>query len=263
MGNPVERMGERLELVATRIFNLWQRHKVGILGTIVIQLLIAILFLFLEIKSRPYLIETQVQLDFQREFDVDPPQAEPEKKELLLPADALNPNLETENIRNFAVDATKEDLNPGLSDDKGIDADELYKEAERLKSQMSSNKEKYTESRSVDDVAIPNSPEKNTATTSNTQFKGPSVISYFLEGRRALELPVPSYLCEQGGQVVVDIEVSRNGKVTSAQVDKSNSINDDCITSAAISAALSSRFTAKDNAPTKQRGSITYLFVPQ
>ena len=73
MGNPVERMGERLELVATRIFNLWQRHKVGILGTIVIQLLIAILFLFLEIKSRPYIIETQVQLDFQREFDVEPP----------------------------------------------------------------------------------------------------------------------------------------------------------------------------------------------
>ncbi|MBN1988793.1 MAG: energy transducer TonB [Bacteroidales bacterium] len=263
MNDPVVKIGERLELVATKIFNLWQSHKVGILGTIVIQLLMAILFLSLEIKSRPYLIETQVQLDFQREYDITPPQVEPEKKELLLPADALNPNLETENIRNFAVDATKEDLNPGLSDDKGIDADELYQEAERLKSQMGSNKEKYNESRNLDEAAIPNTPEKNTASASKTQFKGPSVISYFLDGRRALELPVPSYLCEKGGQVVVDIEVNRNGRVTSAQVDKANSVNDDCITSAAISAALTSRFTAKADAPSKQKGSITYLFVPQ
>ena len=35
----------------------------------------------------------------------------------------------------------------------------------------------------------------------------PTVISHYLEGRKARYLPVPSYKCELGGRVVVDIEV--------------------------------------------------------
>ena len=76
-------------------------------------------------------------------------------------------------------------------------------------------------------------------------------------------LPVPSYKCQFGGQVVVDIEVSPEGKVLSAKIDSKNSLNDECIDEAAIAAAFNSYFTESPNSPSKQKGSITYLFVPQ
>jgi predicted ATP-grasp superfamily ATP-dependent carboligase len=43
------------------------------------------------------------------------------------------------------VDASQKDLNPGLSDEKNTDADELYREANRLNAQMQDNKQLYEE----------------------------------------------------------------------------------------------------------------------
>jgi hypothetical protein len=173
------------------------------------------------------------------------------------------PDREWEAIKNIAVDATREDLNPDLIDEKNINADELYEEALRVREQMQSNRELWEESQQLEEISIPNLEEKNTAPTDEGQYKGPTVISYFLEGRKALRLPVPSYKCQRGGQVVVDIEVLRNGTVSKATIDASNSVQDDCIANSAIQAAMASRFTSSPNAPTRQKGSITYLYVPQ
>jgi hypothetical protein len=63
--------------------------------------------------------------------------------------------------------------------------------------------------------------------------------------------------------VVVDIEVNQEGIVVRTNIDTQRSVNDNCITDAAIRAASSSRFSASTSAGAKQKGSITYLFVPQ
>jgi TonB family protein len=251
-----------LDGVANVFFNFWDRHKVGILGTIAFNLLLSILFFVFELKSRPYLHDTIVLLDFEREYEILP-EREPEASEPLLPKDALDPDYEWEAIRNIAVDATKEDLNPGLTDEKRIDADDLYKEAERIREQMHHNRELWEESQSNDAINIPNVEEKVIKPEKESQFKGPSVISYFLEGRKARYLPVPAYKCEGGGTVVVDIEVERDGTVSKASIDTSNSVLDDCMNNAALEAAKKSMFTIDAVAPNRQVGSITYLFVPQ
>lgn len=251
-----------LDRVSNIFFVFWNRHKVGILGTIALNMVLAILFFVFELRSRPYLHDTMVLLDFDREYEILP-EKQPEVFEPPLPKDAIDPEYEWEAIRNIAVDATKEDLNPGLTDEKQIDADELYQEAQRIREDMQRNRDLWEESQNTDEAIVPNVEEKVITTTDEGQFKGPTVISYFLEGRKARRLPVPAYKCEGGGRVVVDIEVEGDGTVSKVSIDESNSVIDDCMNRSALEAAKRSLFSVDLSAPNKQAGSITYLFVPQ
>jgi TonB family protein len=97
-----------------------------------------------------------------------------------------------------------------------------------------------------------------------TFYKGATTISYSLEGRMHVYLPVPVYKCQGSGKVVVEIGVNTNGFVVSTSINRAESkITDDCLEEAAIKAALTSRFNAKATAPDKQKGRITYIFIAQ
>ena len=251
-----------LDAVALQFFTFWNKHKVGILGNIVFNLIIAILFFIFELSGISNIHDAVVAVDFERQYEILP-EPPPDERESLLPDDALDPTKEYEAIQNIAIDATKNDLNPGLTDEKNIDADELYQDAQRIREQMEQNRQAWEEVNNALGEEIPNIEQKIVPTEDEGQFKGPSVISYFLKDRKAMRLPVPSYKCENGGRVVVDIEVLRNGTVSKASIDASNSVLDDCINSAAIAAAKASVFTISNIAQPRQTGSITYLFVPQ
>lgn len=99
----------------------------------------------------------------------------------------------------------------------------------------------------------------------NVKVEGNVTVSFSLSNpaRMAYNLYVPAYKCEQGGVVVVNITVGRSGEVLSASVDKTVSSSDHCMTTAAVEAAMTSRFNLNAEAPAKQTGSITYMFVPQ
>lgn len=262
MPNKFDRFEQWLDVVAHRFFIFWNKHKVGILGTIAFNLILAILFFIFELSGRSNIYYAEVNVDFERQYEILP-EPPPEERDKLLPDDALDPTKEYEAIKNIAIDATKEDLNPGLTDEKNIDADELYQEAQRLRDKMDKNRQTWQEAENALGEAIPNIEEKILPTQDEGKFEGPSVISYYLKDRKAMHLPVPSYKCENGGRVVVDIEVLRNGTVSKASIDAANSVLDDCINSAAIAAAKASIFTVSDIAQPRQTGSITYLFVPQ
>lgn len=253
-----------IENLAEGVFDYWERHKVGILGTISIHLSILIVLLIVKMKSNP-VVKNDIEINFNNEFlPISEEQKEKIDKEALAIEKLLHQGLEANAIKNVAVDAaTTNELNPTLQDDKGINASDLYQEAGRIKERLNQNKNLYEESQLKGQEEIPNTPDKNTIPKDESKYKGPAVISYFLEGRKAISLPVPSYKCQFGGQVVVDIEVGRDGKVVNAKIDSKNSLNDDCIDEAAIKSAYDSNFTVSPDSPTKQKGSITYLFVPQ
>lgn len=254
-----------IEELSERIFDYWDQHKVGILGTISVHLMIAIALLAFKMKSAPANNRNEIEVNFKNEYlPISEEEKERRDKEALAMEEVLHHGLEADAIKNVAVDAAKSDeLNPTLQDDRGTNASDLYREAGRLKEQMNANKDLYNESIQKGTEEIPNTPIKNTAPKEEGKYKGPAVISYFLEGRKAIALPVPAYMCQFGGQVVVDIEVGRDGKVTNADIDAKNSITDDCINAAAIKAALDSYFTVSTESTSRQKGSITYLFVPQ
>ncbi len=255
-----------IEGFSDRMFNYFDIHKVGILGTISIHLSLAIVLLIVKMNFNPTPRVEEIDINFNNEFlPITEEQKEQMDKVALAVEKLLHQGMEADAIKNVAVDAADEskELNPTLEDDKGINASDLYREAGMVKQRLIENKDLYEKSQLAGQEEIPNTPIKNTAPVEEGKFKGPAVISYFLEGRKAMILPVPSYKCQFGGQVVVDIDVSPDGKVLDARIDSKNSLNDECIADAAIAAALASLFTESPNAPSKQKGSITYLFVPQ
>jgi len=160
-------------------------------------------------------------------------------------------------IRNVAVNASE------LRDDRNTDARELYSEAQRVQDRLDA-------ARNAMQNQGENSEQSNEAALfqagggENAEaYRGPSVISYDLGGRRATRLPVPVYQCSGGGDVMVLIEVNRRGVVTSANIQTANSENNSCLHEAARRAALSSRFAVDSKAPEPQKGNIVYRFIAQ
>ncbi len=92
---------------------------------------------------------------------------------------------------------------------------------------------------------------------------GNVTVSYNLKGRKAVFLEVPAYLCEGGGQVILDITVSREGRVISATVKSTIGTDDPMVAETAIWAAKRSIFNAGKKLPARQKGTMTYIFVAQ
>ena len=158
-------------------------------------------------------------------------------------------------VRGVAVDRS------ALKDDRGTDAEQLYRDAERLQQELDNG---Y--SVQDDDVADPGPDPKKQEEVKKEDapvYTGPSVVSYYLEGRKASKLSIPAYRCMGAGQVTVLITVDPSGTVTGAKVDEAVSASDGCLRSFAIRAARLSKFSAKADAPPKQQGNIVYEFIAQ
>ncbi|MFV0505615.1 MAG: hypothetical protein ACK5L5_02725 [Bacteroidales bacterium] len=87
-------------------------------------------------------------------------------------------------------------------------------------------------------------------------------ISYSLGNRKALSLPTPSYPGTQQETVVVEVSVDKRGNVIEANpgAQGSTTMNSQLL-SVAKKAAMESKFSADENAPAHQKGTITYVFI--
>jgi len=85
--------------------------------------------------------------------------------------------------------------------------------------------------------------------------------NYNLIGRLPLRRPIPDYLCQKEGRVVVAIKVNRDGKVISATPGaKGSTTTEKCLLDQAKKAALNTKWQPAANAPEKQIGKIIYNF---
>lgn len=92
-------------------------------------------------------------------------------------------------------------------------------------------------------------------------YTGQSRVSFELSDRYELDLRSPVYTGTEGGKVVVDIKVKRDGTVSSAEINKSFSqTGNQNLWDAALRYARLARFNVAPNAPDPQYGRITYLF---
>ncbi|MFT5877580.1 MAG: hypothetical protein ACJA2N_000766 [Salibacteraceae bacterium] len=99
---------------------------------------------------------------------------------------------------------------------------------------------------------------------SESAFKGNTNITYKLSNRFDTRLNVPVYMCQYGGVVVINIAVNQEGKVLSVKLDEESSkTNDACLIDAALKSAKRTRFNRKKSASKVQLGSITYKFIEQ
>lgn len=157
-------------------------------------------------------------------------------------------------IRNVAVDRG------ALKDDRGTNAEELYKDAERLQQELNNGaplpKDELVYEYKKTETGGPKK-------SSEANYSGPSVVSYELEGRKASRLSIPAYRCMGAGMVTVIITVDPQGNVINAKVEDALSSSDSCLRNFAIRAARLSKFSSSTSAPPKQIGNIVYQFIAQ
>lgn len=93
--------------------------------------------------------------------------------------------------------------------------------------------------------------------------QGASGSGYSLAGRSLNgSLPKPAYTIQEEGIVVVEITVDKNGNVVNATpILKGTTTQNSILWKQAKAAALKAKFNADSNAPTYQKGTITYHFV--
>ncbi len=248
------------EFIDSRILNTRER-KIGFYSTVVFHLVVIIVMLATTINNI-VAEEAAFVLDFtgleQLEQQIKEEQikvrAQQEVEDLLAgraPSDASS-------YRNVAVDRSN---GANLRDDRHKNPAEVYDQARELQRKLDESRRQALLEQGSDDIADPESDEQKQHTDT---YKGPSVISYVLDGRKPLSLNVPVYKCYGGGDIAIRITVNRKGYVVDAAVIESSSTStDDCIVRAAVDAAKRSRFRAKANAPEKQVGEIVYRFIAQ
>lgn len=225
----------------------------GIYVTAIVHVAVIIILLLVQIGYE-WKRENSFVLDFTKMEEKEEAMAREELRQLSAEKlEELIAAAEAIPIRNVAVDRA------ALKDDRGTDADELYKEAERLAQDLKNGQTLDPEDNEV--VAAPI--KKDLTKTEDRPYTGPSVLSWSLDGRKASHLPIPAYRCYGAGEVTVIIAVNNKGDVLNAKVDDKLSSSDDCLRTFAIRAARLSKFSSSQTAPARQMGTITYAFIAQ
>ncbi len=240
-----------------------QKHIYGILGTIIVHLLLAILFMLIKLSTTYQERQEAIIIDFEStpeepeliEVEVPDRIAEMYNNEEFWTNIARNLSSQTEeefDIEDY-IDKIKQELMESGEISEQNYLDELR---QRLEEGTHAGE---TEFRDLED-----SKEEITANEMAAAYSGPTRIYYVLEGRTHRYLPLPIYKCEGSGKVVLDILVDQRGFVLSAEVIQEESSTDDyCLHDMAKDAALRTRFNLDLSAPARQQGLITYHFVAQ
>jgi hypothetical protein len=229
--------------------------KAGLYITVIFHLGLLIILLVCQIGSAIRKGDTFV-IDFSKQEAQEEVQKEQNLKEEV--AQKINQMLESSAgtpVRNVVVDRG------ALKDDRNTNAEELYKEAERLDQELKNGYK--IEENDEDYVAVSKPQPKKEEASPKETYKGPSVVSYDLEGRKASRLSIPAYRCLGAGYVTVIITVNPQGNVINAKIQDDVSSDDKCLRDFAIRAARLSRFSASTSAPARQVGNIVYMFIAQ
>ena len=241
--------------------NLFDKdNRAGLYITVIFHLTVIIVLLLYQIDSTVRKEESFV-LDFSKQEEIERRQKEEVFKEDIsrkldeLIAAAHNSSAP---IRNIATDVSRAQL----KDDRGTDAEQLYKDAARLAQDLKNGQKDAIEEDSRNET-VEMQHQQKPEQKNQKEYSGPSVLSYNLDGRKASHLPIPAYRCYGAGDVTVIITVNNAGQVVRAKVMEEISSTDNCLRSFAVRAARLSRFSASSDAPANQTGEIVYRFIAQ
>lgn len=234
----------------------------GVMGTIIIHLLAAILFFSVKLNTLKREREKEFILIFEeiaKEPETDASTTLPLADDRLAEIDRMISNI----VRNLAnpdnpvidpreyQDMVKEEMiKKGLlSEDNFIDDWKRRQTEEGATVIAERLREEY---------------DKMQEEKEPVNFQGPTRVYYRLENRFHVHLPLPIYKCQGAGKVTLSIEVDRNGLVLSAKIlAGESSTKDPCLLETAVNYAMVSRFNRSPDAPARQSGTLTFHFVAQ
>jgi len=231
-------------------------QKAGLYITAIVHLAVIIILLLCQIGYSVQR-ENSFVLDFTKQEEQEKIEKQEElSRNALAQLESMLSVARSQPVRNVTVNRSQ------LKDDRNTDADQLYRDAERLAQDLKDGQHRQQDD-PEDFVQDPVTPPSDPKPHKQQTYSGPSVLSWSLDGRKATHLPIPAYRCIGAGEVTVIITVNNQGTVVDAKVDDGSSSGDGCLRSFATRAARLSKFNASSTAPARQMGTITYLFIAQ
>jgi hypothetical protein len=233
------------------------------LGAISVHLIVVIAFLWVKLGEVGEMQKEQVLIEFNEEIKP----LEEEKGEKKISLEGLGeamPMLDRQTLHNIASNVASK-LDPEISTENyekqvlqelGISSLEAPGEAMEEEAEKAADEnavaQKTNEDKTERDFDVPNIIRKDNTT-----------VSYFLEGRWHRYIYIPTYKCQGGGTVILDIVINQSGKVISALIADNKSTSDPCLREEAYRSAISAQFNLDIKASIKQLGTISYVFLPQ
>ncbi|PWH86819.1 hypothetical protein [Brumimicrobium oceani] len=261
-----------------KILDFIEKHKYGILITIVVHVALFVYFQLATYKEA-ILFEpwnfTTANDEVQDDIAITPDQIEtPEERQLFNPQEKVTSFVKDQN--DSRTRSLKENVNYTSSFQKSS-AEQMENDYEQsLKDEIRRKREernarKAETSAGEQKVDKKNEDKKNDHKSSGSSSEavgGKTMVSFSLINRHPLNhndwyVRNPGYTCGNvNGTVTVSISVDVGGVVTSATVIDEQSQNASaCMLQRAREYALKSRFNYAGDAPKKQEGTITYRFV--
>ena len=238
----------------------------GLIGTIIIHLIAAIIFMSAQLSS----VYREKQSEFLVEFQPDKEFVEDDIVEVPVTLEEIfeGDDRFTDIIRNIAnqeaIEIDREDYINRVKEEmiaEGKLGEDNY--IDRQKDILEGMDEGDTafESANTDSIDLTKELSANELAAS---YDGPTRVFYNLPGRYHLDLPIPIYKCENSGTVVLNITVNPSGEIASFSYNESeSSTTSDCLYEAAVNAIRRTRFNPAPSAPRRQEGTVTYQFVAQ
>ena len=269
---PRPRRRPHIELGDTRSesFGEWlYSHRLGFVAVIISILIgglwIATARVNIEIPPIEYIIEF---------VDLEPTPEEVEK--LKQQRDKLQQEIDrrlaaVQQVKNVQSNESAEE---GGAESQNYD-NETQQMMDKIASDMASNRSDYEsgmrEANGIGKGGSGNGSGGKKGDGKDKNFKGAVTVSYdinYVSGNKKVartaraSLYKPAYLAKEGGYVVLEVRVDRNGTVKSAVVkESSNSALNEIARKAALNAGTI--FNIDPNAPVSNVGTITYTFVAQ
>lgn len=245
----------------SRLKKIYRDNIYGVMGTLVFHILVVSFFLLADMDINGEVKEKEIIIEF------------PE----ILPPEVLEPTQSQERTSGEEITNTPSNQSPNLSqpssralnktsaNDKFFDKDYQAEIDAAKKLTADVNKQLQKKVIDIDDIKMPVETTEGVDPDSikNVIYSGESNITYFLDKRYHLRLPIPIYLAQGGGRIDVDIVVARNGSVIRATSRKSPSVSDPQVYYYAELAARNTVFNSDPSAPEQQKGSIRYNFIAQ
>ncbi len=225
----------------------------GVLGTVVFHMIIVILFLIFKLGDVKRKHLEALQIEFLNELT--------RIEDLLAEQNEAPVNiqpLDAQTAKNIAVNVADK-LNQEISTEKYVEEIKEELGIDELNQQLSR------------DLSDDNSPQfienetenKNEEKSEQEKYKGKTRITVDLPNRKIRKQDVPLYRCESGGVIVIQIIVDQGGNVIHAAYSDRSGSKDECLIEEAISYSYRFVFSADYSASPRQKGTITYEFVPQ
>lgn len=241
--------------------NIWLfNHRKGVAGTLIFHLLLAVLFLSMRISQIAVHTEMEIVME-----SADPEDIREKEQEEVRREEIRQKTSEEEVERMLRSIAVNENVKPTDNVSENIE-DYVNEVLEELRSKGNGGRYEAERDRHYRQDSLQNMRDRAEQTLDSmrsTFYSGKSSVSYNLSDRYARFLPIPVFKCESGGRVIVEIIVNPKGNVVRAEVLKNESAQDEILWRVAVDAAERSRFNEKPDAPSQQKGTVTYHFVKQ